>query len=227
MINRYANFKEKIKRAYKTGGLTTVFNRGFKKISISLFKFHKSYWYARKLIEPFENIASSITVNINDNSREETLEWEKINLRTGNFCSEDYKEINIAKKNNHHFVNIKHCNEIIGFLKVGFREVYFKEYIKKMNIPHNAAFIYDTFIHQNYRGRGIAPYMINEVMKRLAKNKLEFIVCHITPTNLASQKTYAKIGFKRIRFIWHLRLFGFKIFNFSPERLMMEFSQKA
>ena len=50
-------------------------------------------------------------------------------------------------------------------------------------------------------------------------------MCHIVPTNLASQSTYAKIGFKRAGFIWYLRLFGFKMFNFPPGRFMKKFSQ--
>ena len=93
-------------------------------------------------------------------------------------------------------------------------------------IPQNPVFIYDTFVSEDYRGLGIAPYMINEVMRNLSKQGLEFVVCHIVPTNVASQNAYSKVGFNRIKYICHLRLFGLRLFNCDPEKLMKKLLSK-
>ena len=55
------------------------------------------------------------------------------------------------------------------------------------------AFIYDTFVTEQLRGKSIAPFIINEVMKSLTQKGVRFIACHIIPANQASQKTYRKI----------------------------------
>jgi ribosomal protein S18 acetylase RimI-like enzyme len=218
------NLKEKIIQAYRTGGFITLFYRAFRKIRKILFKFHTSYWYIRDLRKPLNNIEPSLKVDIKFNSMSDTLEWEKVNLHSGVFYAEDIKEINVAQKNKHYFVNVSHNHKIIGFLKVGLREIYFKEYMANIPIPQHIAFIYDTYIHPNYRGMGIAPYMINAAMKQLSTNGLKFMMCHIKPLNLASQSTYAKVGFEKINFIWHLRLFGLRIFNLPPQKLIQRYS---
>ena len=222
MVYKYENINDKIKYAYKSGGFGRLFYRALNVARRKLFKFHTSYWYIRDLSESIENLVPKIKVNITYNAIEDTLNWERSTLHDGNFTLEDNEEIRVAHENNHNYIHVSHEGEIMGFLKVGFDKVYVKEYTKNIFIPDNTAFIYDTFISKKYRGMSIAPYLINEVMKNLSEKGEEFIVCHIMPSNLASQKTYAKIGFKRIKLIWHLRLFGLRVFNCSPEKMLAQ-----
>lgn len=225
-IGEHQRIGNKIKRAYKGGGILRIAVNIYKTLKRYLLRFHTSYWYIRKLNEEFKEIGPNIKVSINYNAMQETFDWERDHVRGGMFYSEAYKEVNAALENNHDIVNVSHNDKIIGFLKVGLSKVYIKEYIKVLEIPQNTAFIYNTFICEDYRGLGIATYMVNEVMKKLSKNGLKFIMCFIVPDNLASQRAYAKIGFKRINYIWHLRLFGLRLFNLSPEKLMYDATSK-
>ncbi|MFH1776273.1 MAG: GNAT family N-acetyltransferase [Candidatus Omnitrophota bacterium] len=223
MNDKDLNIKEKIVRAYKTGGLGVLLYRVFKKTRKVLFGWHTSYWYVRKLSESSVEIIPNITVDINYHSIEETLKWEKDNLHNGIFYCEETKEIRTARQNNHYFLNVTHNNKIIGFLKIALHKTYFKEYLMNISVPPNLVFIYDTFIHPDYRGKKIALYMINESMKMLKAQGRAFIMCHIVPSNHVSQKIYTKIGFRKIGCIFYLRFLGIKIFNFHPERLMKNF----
>ncbi len=225
-FDEHQKIRNKIKRALKEGGLSRVVVNIYKTLKRDLFRFHSSYWYIGELNEEFRKIEPNIKVCVNYNSIEETFNWERDNLRDGAFYSEQFKEINAARENNHNIVNVSHNGNIIGFLKVGFRKIYIKEYIKIMDIPKNTAFIYDTFISEDYRGLGIAPYTVNEVMRKLSRNGLKFIMCFIVPDNLASQKMYTRIGFKRTQYIWHLRIFGLRIFNLSPKKVMCDATSK-
>jgi ribosomal protein S18 acetylase RimI-like enzyme len=216
----YENAYEKIERAFKTGGIGTLILRALNLTLRILFRFHRSHWYIRNLAEPIENVAPKVKVSIKYNSIEETLDWEKNCLREGIFTLEDNNEIEVAYKYNHKYFQANYNREIIGFLKVGFIKVYFKEYLKSILIPHNGAFIYDTFVSQNYRGMGVASYMISEVMKKLSKERFQFISCHILPDNYASKKAYGKLGFREIKFVWYFRFFGLRLFSCSPEKLL-------
>lgn len=224
--DEYQRTTNKTKRAFERGGFTGLARKIYEKLLGDHFKLHTSYWYIKELNGEHINITPKFKVDVNYNAMQETLDWERDNLHDGKFYTEEFKEISAAQKYSHYMVRLSHDNEIIGFLKVGFRKVYIKEYKKIMVLPQNTVFIYDTFICENYRGFGMAPYMVSEVMKNLTEKGIEYVMCLIVPGNLASQNAYGKIGFKRIKYIWHLRLYGLRVFNINPEKLIYRSSLK-
>ncbi|MHA1970013.1 MAG: GNAT family N-acetyltransferase, partial [Candidatus Hodarchaeales archaeon] len=100
------------------------------------------------------------------------------------------------------------------------------EYVRVVKIPQNIAFIYDTYVHEDYRGNGIAPFVLTDVMEILSKKELKTIMCHIVPKNIASQKTYNKVGFHRIQCVHNIRCCGLSLFNVHPGKLMEKVSKR-
>jgi GNAT superfamily N-acetyltransferase len=45
-------------------------------------------------------------------------------------------------------------------MKIGWGRVYIGDFVREIVLPEHAAFIYDTFVQQQYRGLGIAPHLI-------------------------------------------------------------------
>ena len=223
----YFSISERIKRAYAKGGARALVVGVWRGLRERLFNYHTSYWYLRELTKEFCSLTPQIKVDVDYDAIRKTLEWEETLLHKGAFNDEDYKEIGTAQANNHYIVNVSHQKRTIGFLKVGFGEVYFKEYADVVTIPQNMAFIYDTFVHSDYRGHGIAPYMINEVMKNLSQRGWVLVMCHIVPDNYASQKVYEKIGFQRVSHVWNVRCCGLSLFGPHPRRLMHTVSESS
>ena len=63
------------------------------------------------------------------------------------------KELNIALDGDHYWLNIKHKDLIIGYLKVGFGNVYINDYKRVIKFTDNVAHIYDTFILPGFRNK--------------------------------------------------------------------------
>lgn len=223
----YFAIKERIRRVYAKGGARALAVGVCRELRERLFSYHTSYWYTRDLNKEFSSLTPKSKVDVDYCAIRETLEWEESHLHKGTFNDDDYKEIEAAQEHNHYIVNLSHDKRTIGFLKVGFGEVYFKEYAKVVTIPHNIAFIYDTFVHKDYRGHGIAPYMVTEVMKSLCKKGLKLMMCHIVPGNTASQRAYGKMGFRRIRCVRNVRCCGLSLFNIHPARLLRSVSRSS
>lgn len=215
----FEGIKNKIASAYQSGGLSTLFLRAVRVAWRVLFTFHVSSWYRRDLNEPFQQIDPAVAVDLNFNAIEAVLDWEK-NLKQNTFTLLDHKENNVAYENRHNYIAVNLGHQIIGYLKIGFNRIFFKEYTKEVGFSKKTAFIYDTYVSENTRGQGIAPYMINEAMKKLHQEGFDYLGCHIVPSNTASQRAYQKIGFKKVRSVWHLRLFGIKLFNCRTSKIV-------
>jgi len=122
------------------------------------------------------------------------------------------KELETAQANSHIYVCILHRSNIIGYIKVGINNVYIHDFDKVVHFPSKIAFIYDTFVLPEYRGKRIASCAIIETIQFLEERGLEKLWCHIEGWNHASLKTFQKVGFKKKASIRFFRLFGFPFF---------------
>jgi len=120
------------------------------------------------------------------------------------------KEISSAASNGHVFVTLVYDNSIIGYIKIGLNRVYILDFDEELPLPDVTAFIYDTFVLPEYRGRNIIPFALVYAENFLRTKGVREILCHIPEWNTASISAFTKTGFKKICHIRFLRLFKFK-----------------
>ncbi|MFH0926718.1 MAG: GNAT family N-acetyltransferase [bacterium] len=205
---------KKTRHIYKYEGLKRLLYRGGGGLFKFLFSINSAIWFKKKLAEHVE-FKPNIPVEIYFDSLNKTLEWlanqkEKWLINP--------KETDIALKNNHYFPTVYYKGELIGCLKIGFKNVYIVDFAKIMTFPKDMAFIYDTYILPKYRGKGIAPYLIAESLKFLRLNGFKRVGCHIPPWNTSSIKVYTKVGFQKVNYVKCFRIAGIKIFTSNPIR---------
>jgi len=206
----------KFNKAYKEGGIPIVLIRIIKKCFEISFKINNAIWFERDLSMKINEVQIKryLDLSVIFNSFNETVSWITQTLREA-----PGKEIEVARLQNHYFQTLRYNGQIIGYIKVGFKEVYINDFEGIIQFPENVAFIYDTFISPPFRGNRLASYFIKELMIYLKNLGFKKIRCHIPLWNIASIKTYERCGFRKIKRIWFLKLFGIKIFSFNPERL--------
>jgi ribosomal protein S18 acetylase RimI-like enzyme len=217
--NIIREYSSKVKAAYRTGGVSLLLMRTRRKI-LSSFQTNNACWFVRDLSYPILEIQPRIPVEVDWNLYK-TLEWlrtQTVDVSISGYSYEP-REIDTAIKENHYFLNIRYQGDIIGYVKVGHGRVYIMDFGMDINFPKGTAFIYDTYVIPDFRGLGIAPFMITNVMHFLKQNGYQRVMCHIPTWNLASTKAYSKCFFKRTKRIWYFRVFGKKLFSTRPEIL--------
>lgn len=197
---------------YKSQGVLRLGERLIKKIIHFVFITNSAIWFERDLLDIAE-LEAKIPVEINMACGSETIEWLKNREETWLF---NPREIEVGLKNNHYFPTVRYKGNIIGCAKVGMSRVYIADFERIINFPADMIFIYDTFVLPEYRGRGIAPYLISEIMKFAAAKGFRRIRCHIPDWNKASINAYTKIGFKKIKNIRCMRIMGSSILTSNP-----------
>jgi len=190
-----------------------------KKMLDLIFLTNVSDWYCADLTRGMENIAIPPEVEIAFDSAERVIDWMREIQVDFPWIWID-AELRTAGEYEHFFPLLHRDEELLGFMKVGLRRAYVTDYHRCIDIPPNSAFIYDTFVHPDHRGHGLASCMVAETMKELSSRSISRLWCHIPEWNRASIRTYAKCGFKKVARIRYARLLGFKLYMRNPERLL-------
>jgi len=206
-------YLDKIKEIYKDQGSKKLFIDIIKKIFSIVYTTNSAIWFERDLTEEITDYQPDFSVEIDMNSIDKTIQWLKSQKQSWVVHP---KEIVVALKYNHCWPYVSINGKIIGCIKIGFKNVFIVDYKKVIKFPEKMAFIYDTYVLEEQRGKGIGKYLILEAVKFLKSKRYEKVRCHIPSWNKISISAYEKIGFKKINYIRFYRVFGIKIRKISP-----------
>jgi ribosomal protein S18 acetylase RimI-like enzyme len=193
--------------------------KGLGKILRSLFQTNNATWYKKELRESNPKFSVCLDVKSFFSGRERLIKW----LR--NMCGKYpwiyvEREIQSCYEDDHLYPYVLFKDDIIGYIKVGLNRVYVQDFKDILQLPPKTAFIYDTFVLPEYRGKHIASLLVEEVSSYLFSRGYDTLWCHIPKWNTASIKIYQRAGFKEISSIRFIKLFHFKFFYRNPEKMM-------
>jgi len=174
----------------------------------SILGTNSAFWFEKNLNEKLVECKPKIPVDINLDLTSETIEWLK---RQKQSWVVHPNEIDTALKFNHCWPNISYKGKIVGCIKIGFENIFIVDYNKVIKFPEETAFIYDTYVVEGMRGKGLAKYLIAEAVKLTKTKGYAKVGCHIPPWNQASITAYEQMGFRKIRYIRNVNLFGVSI----------------
>lgn len=201
------------RRAFKKDGVLFLLKKLARKIKYLTFRTTCSIWFCKSLNESVDFLARETDIDIDflkeDKSR--LIDWLRGHNEKFPWMYKS-KELQLAETDKHIYVSILHNSGIIGYIKVGLNNVYIHDFDKMVCFPKDSAFIYDTFILPEYRGKNIALYTLSETIRFLNKAGFQKLWCHIEKWNTASLKTFQKAGFMPKGAIRFSRILGLPIF---------------
>ncbi len=213
---------------FEKEGLRGLFARALLKIRSVVFSTNSALWFKKETGHDCPPIRPGLNVDIEFNNSS-IIQWlsDNHNKYPWLYIPE---EIRSAESNRHVFVTLVYNNSVIGYIKIGIKRVYILDFDEELPLPRVTAFIYDTFLLPEYRGKNIVPFALVNTISFLKTKGIREIFCHIPKWNRASINAFAKIGFKNICHIRFLRLFKFKFLirdfyriNYRMDNLFYEF----
>jgi ribosomal protein S18 acetylase RimI-like enzyme len=184
----------------------------------SILGTNSAFWFEKDL-NNIVDYKPKIPVKIDMNSTDKTIEWL---IKQSQSWVVHPKEIDAALKYNHCWPNISYKDKIIGCIKIGLENIFIVDYNKLVKFPNDTAFIYDTYVIDEMRGKGLAKYLISEAAKFVKTKGYAKVGCHIPPWNKASINAYEEIGFRKISYIRNINLLGVSIrIGKSPSNFSM------
>lgn len=185
------------------------FNLDYKKSFLSsIFVTNCAIWFKKDLSKELKKSESSLPIEFEWDSTDRTIEWLK-NQQISWLVHP--KETTTALEYNHYWPSAILDGEIIGCIKVGFKNVYISDYGKLVRFPEKMAFIYDTYVLEKYRCKGVAKFLISQVAIHLKSEGFTSLGCHIPAWNKSSIKAFEKNGFKKVKYIRNFMIFGIPI----------------
>lgn len=207
------HWSEKVMSAYRDNGLAEVAKRAWHRARNLVYESNSAIWFKRDLHASVEAVTSGIPLTITFTDFAETLGWiERLEIP----WMLNSHELKTAKAQGHLWVNAKHDGNIVAYIKLGFKDVYIVDYGKIIRFPPQVAFIYDTYVLPELRGHKIASHFVNELALYLGENGYSSLMCHIPDWNIASIKTYERIGFVSTGYIKCIKIFRLPILSSSP-----------
>jgi O-antigen/teichoic acid export membrane protein/ribosomal protein S18 acetylase RimI-like enzyme len=191
--------------------------RAVGKIIRPVFETNSAYWFEKELSGRLPQVPVSLHLKVDLSSREETIGWLKKQKEPFMY---NEREIETAREKRHYFPNVKYHNKIIGYAKAGTGKVYIEDYRQEISLPRGKGFIYDLYVDSKFRGKGIAAYLLNELIAELKKQGVKKLGCHIPGWNHASAAVFERLGFKKVEYVRHFRVLGRIRFNITKTGLL-------
>ena len=132
------------------------------------------------------------------------------------------EEMDVAEDLEHLFPLVRVEGRNAGYMKVATSAAWVDDFETILPIPAACGYVYDSFIHPDFRGRGLARWMIARTLDELATRGVERVWCHIPRWNRASIAAYEHAGFVRIASIRHLRFLGWRFYSRDPATMLRE-----
>lgn len=207
------SYLDKMKNIYKNQGLMILLKQMMKKMLGLIIITNSAIWFERDLTEELVDYQPKLPVEFESTSLNKTIKWLKNQKQSGLIYQ---KEITTASLYNHCWPYVISNGKIIGCIKIGFDSVFIVDYKRIMKFPDKMAFIYDTYVSEEQRGKGVGKYLIVQALKFLKSQGYKKVRCHIPPWNKISISAYEKMGFKKICYIRFFRIFGIPIQKVKP-----------
>lgn len=218
MINFCASLVGKGLGAIRDDGFRAFCRKAAKHLRERLFQTNSADWYCARLTEELPRICA-IDAYVDFSATEQVRSWL---TDLGQEFSWVYSEaeLDAARSFSHVFGLLTLGGSKAGYIKIGFSQVYVTDFSRCIAVPAGTAFIYDTFVHPDFRGRGLATFMVAESLDFLRKRDIRFAWCHIPGWNVASISTFTKCGFVKVKHIRHVRLLCCGLSTRNPEKLL-------
>ncbi len=153
---------------------------------------------------PTKNLISKDEkIKVVNNLFEKTISW-MIDLDVPGIA--DQREIDNMRNEGHLIYTLISKNTIIGYIKIGRGRVYILDFDRIMYFPQKDAFVIDTYIHEDYRGKKLFHYLITAVKMDLQKKGFKRLYCHIRSDNGISIAAYKKNSFSNRGLVSYKRI---------------------
>lgn len=202
-------------------GLKIFRERGFREFTRELSKKiyfkYQANWYVCDLTSLPGNLFSSTEdFTVVNNLFDETISW-MIDLGISGITNPH--EIENMRNEGHMIYTLVSKDLISGYIKIGKGRVYIPDFDQDIYFPQNTAFVMDTYIHEDYRGKKLFHLLISAVKSDLITKGNKKLYCHIRIDNLTSISAFEKNGFKKTGMVCFKRTLWKRTLDLPPNFL--------
>ncbi len=210
--------------AFAEGGVRGLLTKAARKARrLVVYRSTQSIWLYRTLKDPVKPVQPAMDVEMvflaQDKGR--LIAWLKENSLSFPWIYIE-KEVESAVANGHIFGCVCRGDEIAGYVKIGAGPVYIHDFGRTVRFPSGVAFIYDTFVAPEYRGKRMGLYAVVEALSHLKRAGFKGVWCHIEEWNSASLRTFMRAGFTEASRIRFMRVVGLPLYIRGAGRPMMK-----
>ena len=207
-------------QVFKDEGFTAFCGRAAIRVSEYLFAFNSANWYRADLgcLPGESDIPDNSVVRF---STSETVDWLCELAREFPFAWNE-RELMAAMRHGHLYPLLRVNGRNAGYVKVGLARAHVSDFNSQIALPFGCAFIYDTFIHPDFRSRGLGTFMISSVLRHLRSIGLNTVWCHIPAWNRPSSRAFETNGFCKVAHVRFMRIGGLKLYAPNPEKLIWD-----
>jgi len=189
------------------------------KIASAICRTNSADWYRADLSDDPPPIPLPADSIVDFNATRQVFDWLD-ELQEWFKWVRSEPELAAARRCDHLYVLLHVEGRRAGYVKVGFVSAYVTDFAREVAIPPRVAFIYDTFVHPDFRGRRLAGAMIDRTMEHLKAGDFRAVWCHIPRWNQASIRTFLHCDFHSVGHIRYWRILGHGFCTRSPEKML-------
>ncbi len=206
-------------QVFKDDGVAAFCRRAAVHVSESLLAMNSANWYRADLGCPPVRIEVQDNCAIRFDATSETINW-LFELRCEFPFAWNQRELMSATRHGHFYPLLKVDGRNAGYVKIGLAKAYVADFKSEIALPRGSAFIYDTFIHPEFRSCGLARFMISSVLRHLQSIDHDTVWCHIPAWNSPSARAFETNGFCKIARVRFVRVGRWRIYVPHPEKLI-------
>ncbi len=211
---------QKMNSAFKGQGVKGVSKKINGYLSENIY-YKKHIWNERDLSLPFTIHPPKIKCTFGFDSTEDVNAWIDKKIYHGNPRIDELYERKIASENNHFIFFLKLNDNIIGYRKIGIKNVYIKNFYKAFELKDGIAFTYSFYVDPQYRRYGLGKYLHLKSMEILKNNGIKKITSHIRSDNIPALKIVRDLNYSQTGTSWQFKFFKFNFYSKFPSEIFV------
>lgn len=195
---------KKIKKILKNEGIIGIKKRILNKLYIKMFLYEIDLNFFKEINLNNNNYQ---LLKIDENILKKIKNIDEISARK----SQILKDRVLNYKETLNYVVINKQKEIMGYFCLALKNTKKNPYIhRQLEISENTSYLFDDYTFLNYRQKGVHYFSVKKRLEISSKKGYKKSRVMIYCSNIPSQKTYEKLGFKKIRYLYDIKFFGKK-----------------
>jgi len=182
-----------------------------------LFDRHRSIWFERPLDDTIEVIRPRFDGRMDFDHPERALDFIREKNIPG---TNDPLEIESMTERGHIFAGVMDGDDIIGFIKIGWDNVYVLDYETDIRVNAGDFFVIDIYIDPAMRGRGAGPFLVSASSLEMKRRGFARGVMHVRTDKTPMLRTCARTGYREIGRVDYRRILGRRVFRPHPAMII-------
>ena len=197
--------------------------RTFRALARKLYSRHRAIWFHLPLDKSLKVRRPGFEVSFDLDAHDQVLAFLRSHDIPG---TNDLVEISRMQERGQLFVGVREGQQLIGYVKIGWDDVYVLDYGVDIRLPPKWIFVLDTYILPEWRGQGVGAFLVSATSVAMRARGFTRRIAHVRTDNSVMIRLAHAVGYEELGRVDFTSFLGRKTFQPHPMTILASAAER-